>query len=108
MTTLSVHGCVIEYKHLLNPTHQVEVHVPLPNQSEALAALANDAAIFEWDHDQFIRRYDRVLALDPSHVRALSELAIASTVYQIEPSPELDQKVLGLIALLVWLAGLGR
>jgi hypothetical protein len=45
MTTLSVNGCTIEYQQLLNPTHQVEVHVPLPNQSEALLI---EAATMRW------------------------------------------------------------
>ena len=45
MTTLSVNGCTIEYQQLLDPTHQVEVHVPLPNQSEALVI---EAATIRW------------------------------------------------------------
>ena len=45
MTTLSVNGCTIEYQRSLDPTHQIAVHVPLPNQPQALVI---EAAAIRW------------------------------------------------------------
>jgi len=36
MTTLSVNGCTIECQKSLNPSHHIEVHFRLPNQSGPL------------------------------------------------------------------------
>ncbi len=36
MTTLSVHGCTIQYEKALDPSLQVELHLQLPNRSRPL------------------------------------------------------------------------
>jgi serine/threonine-protein kinase len=70
-----------------------------PSQPEALATTAILASLYEWDLDEFIRRSDIALAADPSHVRALTERAIATTVFQLmESSPEWHREVVGYLA----------
>jgi TolB-like protein len=56
-----------------------------PNQPEALAAFAIIAVIYEWNLDELIRRSDRALAVDPLHVRALAERAIAMGAFKDYP-----------------------
>ena len=45
MTTLSVNGCTIECQKSLDPSHHIEVHVRLPNQSGPLII---EAAAIRW------------------------------------------------------------
>ncbi|MEP6622302.1 MAG: hypothetical protein ABJE47_23470 [bacterium] len=44
-----------------------------PRQVEALATLANIAAVFDWDSAAGLAFTGRALAIDPLHVRALVE-----------------------------------
>ncbi|MDB4889065.1 MAG: protein kinase, partial [Gemmatimonadetes bacterium] len=46
-----------------------------PNQVDALATLANIAAVFEWDVPSSSALTDRALTIDPRHVRAIVERA---------------------------------
>jgi serine/threonine-protein kinase len=64
-----------------------------PAQVEALATLANIAAVYDWDIAAARAFSDRALASDPSHVRALAERAIVLTIVDSPPT-ELEQHVL--------------
>jgi len=57
-----------------------------PDQVEAIAALANIVGIHDWDSAASIVISDRVLARDPSHVRALCERAICLACTELSPA----------------------
>jgi serine/threonine-protein kinase len=57
-----------------------------PHQVEALATLANIAAVYDWDIARSLLLSDRALDADRNHVRALGERAMVPTL--LEPAPQ--------------------
>jgi tetratricopeptide (TPR) repeat protein len=62
-------------------------------QVEALATLANIAAIYDWDIRLAEALSDRALGSDPSHVRALAERAVILTTVESIPA-DVEQRVI--------------
>jgi eukaryotic-like serine/threonine-protein kinase len=63
-----------------------------PQQIDALATLANIAAVYDWDLDAARSLSDRALAIDPTHVRTLAERAIVLRRFEAQ-SPELEKEI---------------
>jgi len=66
-----------------------------PKQVEALTTLANIATSYHWNSEASHQLSARALAIDPFHVRAMAERAIADAMTVPVISPEGRQRILG-------------
>jgi serine/threonine-protein kinase len=80
-----------------------------PDQVEGLATLACIVSVYDWDIAAAKKIWDRALALDPSHVRALAERSINVCLFEDEDRIQALQdarRAAELDALNAWAAGM--
>jgi TolB-like protein/Tfp pilus assembly protein PilF len=84
---LGIYGLMPSREAMTKSRESIERALAIePDQVEALATLANIKSAVDWLPDEARVLSDRAIALDPGHVRALMESAIALAVTKTEPS----------------------